>query len=93
MMDKEIFEDIMNHAADQFNWWFTPIDDSWELWNEICAKPHDYPEDVVEAILSMDTQERLIWRTELAEKGYEMTPMQVDQYIYIIQLASEGGVL
>ena len=39
----------------------------------------------------MDTEDRLIWRTELAEKGYEMTPMQVDQYMYILEMARDGG--
>tara|TARA_R110002110_G_scaffold403703_1_gene621591 strand:+ start:113 stop:394 length:282 start_codon:yes stop_codon:yes gene_type:complete len=93
MMNRDTFEDVMKDAADEFGWWFMPMDDSWELWSEIVSKPQEYPQEVVEAILSMDTQERLIWRTELSEKGYEMTPMQVDQYIYIIQIAREDGVL
>ena len=43
MMNRDTFEDVMKDAADEFGWWFMPMDDSWELWNEICAKPHDYP--------------------------------------------------
>ena len=58
-------------------------DDFEELMNE--AEP------VVDALLNMDTEDRLIWRTELAEKGYEMTPMQVDQYMYILELARDSG--
>ena len=91
MMDKETIEVMMIRAADQFDWWFTPIDDSWELWSEIIDKPQDYPTEVVEIILSMDKEERLIWRMELAEKGYEMTPIQVDQYIYIMEMARDRG--
>ena len=89
MMNRDEFEHIMNEAANDFGWWFTPMDDSWELWNEIVTKPEDYPEPVVNALLNMDKQDRLIWRTELAEKGYEMTPMQVDEYLATIEYALE----
>ena len=91
MINRDDFEELMNEAANDFGWWFMPMDDSWELWNEIVTKPDDYPEPVVDALLNMDTEDRLIWRTELAEKGYEMTPMQVDQYMYILELARDSG--
>ena len=42
---------------------------------------------LLEALPDMDTEKRLRWRTSLAEQGFEMTPIQVDQYISIIELA------
>ena len=90
MMNRDEFEHIMNEAANDFGWWFTPMDDSWELWNEIVTKPDDYPEPVVDALLNMDTEDRLIWRTELAEKGYEMTPNTISNAGYFMQRYNES---
>jgi len=42
---------------------------------------------LLEALPLMDKDKRLRWRTSLAEQGFEMTPIQVDQYISIIELA------
>ena len=86
-MDKNTFIDILNCAAMEQDWWFVPVEDSWELYQEAVNDPHVYPRDHLESLFEMDKEERLIWRTELAERGYEMTPMQVDQYIFIIQTA------
>jgi hypothetical protein len=43
--------------------------------------------EVLEMLLTLDEGQRLLWRTALAEKGFEMTPLQVDQYISIVKLA------
>jgi len=43
--------------------------------------------EVLEMLLTLDDEQRLLWRTSLAEKGFEMTPMQVDQYISIVKIA------
>ena len=44
----------------------------------------------LESMSSMDTDQRLKWRTALAEMGHELTPLQVDQYISIVEMALEG---
>jgi hypothetical protein len=84
-MNKNTFIDILNCEADKQGWWVVSAEDSWELYEEALNNPQIYPNEILMALIGMDKEERLIWRTELAEKGYEMTPMQVDQYIFIIQ--------
>jgi len=86
-MDKNTFIDILNCEAEEQGWWFVPIEDSWELYRGVVNDPWEYPMEHLKALIEMDNEDRLIWRTELAERGYEMTPMQVDQYIFIVQTA------
>lgn len=43
----------------------------------------------LEEMPSMDTRERLLWRTALSEMGHELTPLQVDQYISIVEMVLE----
>ena len=92
-MNKEQFTHILNSEAEEQGWWFIPVEDSWELYEEARGKPNEYPPEVLKSLIEMDREDRLILRTELAERGYEMTPMQVDQYIFIIQTAIEKDAL
>ena len=92
-MNKEQFTHILNSEAEEQGWWFIPVEDSWELYEEARENPNEYPPEVLKSLIEMDREDRLIWRTELAERGYEMTPMQVDQYIFIIQTAIEKDAL
>ena len=41
-------------------------------------------------LTKMDTKERLLYRYSLAANGKELTPLQVDQYISMIELALEN---
>lgn len=41
-------------------------------------------------LTKMDTKERLLYRYSLAANGKEFTPLQVDQYISMIELALEN---
>ena len=47
----------------------------------------DQDVEVLEMLLTLDDEQRLLWRTALCEKGFEMTPIQVDQYISIVEIA------
>ena len=38
-------------------------------------------------VISMETEERLMLRSRIAEKGFELTPNQLDQYIFLLFLA------
>jgi hypothetical protein len=89
-MDKNTFIGILNSEAESQGWWFVPVEDSWELYREAINNPEIYPPEILHSLIEMDKEDRLIWRAELAERGYEMTPMQVDQYIFIINTAIES---
>ena len=91
-MDKNTFIDILNCEAKKQDWWFVPVQDSWELYEEASNNPQTYPPETLQALFEMDSEDRLILRTELAERGYEMTPMQVDQYIFILQTATQNNL-
>ena len=41
----------------------------------------------LESSLSMGAEERLRLRSRIAEKGFELTPNQLDQYIFLLFLA------
>ena len=43
--------------------------------------------DYLEKIGSMSRTEKLQWRTKLSELGIELTPDQVEDYIFILSLA------
>jgi len=67
------------------------VDHGWEVYLRIlslfkenkCEKTLDY----LETVGSMNQKERLAWRTKLAEMGIELTPSQVEDYIFILSLA------
>jgi len=91
-MDKNTFIDILNCEAEEQGWWFIPIEDSWELYQGVVNDPFQFPMEQLEQLYNMDKEDRLTWRTELAERGYEMTPIQVDQYIFIVKTAMENDL-
>lgn len=43
--------------------------------------------DYMYGVISMGTRERLMLRSRIAEKGFELTPNQLDQYIFLLFLA------
>jgi len=92
-MNKEQFTNLLNSEAETQGWWFIPVEDSWELYEEVRDNPTAYSPTILQSLIELDREDRLIWRTELAEVGYEMTPMQVDQYIFIIQTVMEKDLL
>jgi len=66
------------------------VKEAWDTYNETLMTIDSGTQiDVMllEALPLMTPAKRLLWRTSLAEQGFEMTPIQVDQYITIIELA------
>lgn len=43
--------------------------------------------DYLMTIVDFNRRQRLEFRTKLAEKGYELTPSQLDQYILLLMIA------
>jgi|TARA_R110002096_G_scaffold178356_1_gene355266 hypothetical protein len=93
-MTRKIFNDTMRDL------WSEPLKtaplsvtflrEAWDTYNDTLMTLDSGKQiDVMllEALPDMDTEKRLRWRTSLAEQGFEMTPIQVDQYISIIELA------
>lgn len=85
-MDKKIFIETMQDLwGKDFN-----FSEAWDVYNELSTngdKTECHTMELLEVLPNMDKNERLLWRTQLAEQGYELTPIQVDQYISIIELA------
>ena len=87
-MDKKIFiETMIDLWGKDFN-----FSEGWDIYNELSNDGDDVEcskRELMEALPQMNKNERLLWRTQLAEQGYELTPTQVDQYISIIELIIE----
>ncbi len=85
-MDKEIFLDTMRDL------WGDEIDlqEAWETYNDIMITRemgNNTDIRIMESLTIKTEQERLYWREKMAEQGIEMTHIQVDQYISIIEYA------
>ena len=86
-MNRKIFNQTIKALYDDID-----IIEAWETYNETLMTMGTGTErdvDVLQMLLTLDESQRLLWRTALAESGYEMTPRQVDQYISIVELALE----
>tara|TARA_Y100000996_G_C22209219_1_gene514684 strand:- start:36 stop:320 length:285 start_codon:yes stop_codon:yes gene_type:complete len=85
-MNKKEFISVMQEL------WGSDIDigEAWDTYGETCVAIDDNDLEAIralEGIAILDHEERLRWRMLMAEKGIEMTPIQVDQYVSIIELA------
>ena len=84
-MDRTIFKDTILQL-----WEDIDVIEAWETYNETMmtiSTGGDMDIEVLHMLPTLDYEQRLLWRTRLAEQGYEMTPTQVDQYISIVELA------
>lgn len=84
-MDKKIFVETMRDLwGKDFN-----FSEAWDVYNEMSQDGEEIEHsarELMQVLPNMDKNERLLWRTQLSEQGYELTPIQVDQYISIIEL-------
>ena len=75
-MDKKIFiETMIDLWGKDFN-----FSEGWDIYNELSNDGDDVEcskRELMEALPQMNKNERLLWRTQLAEQGYELTPTQV----------------
>ena len=84
-MTKKVFNQTIKDL-----WGNIDLMEAWETYNETTmASGEERDIDILSMLLTLDKGQRLLWRTSLAEAGYEMTPIQVDQYISIVGLAVE----
>ena len=68
-------------------------DSAWDIYQNVyllCQENDDATLQYLHDLCAMDKSCRLEWRTNLAEKGFELTPSQVNQYILIVGLALLG---
>lgn len=83
-MDRKIFKETILQL-----WEDIDIIEAWDTYNETMESIERGVEEVelLSMLSDLNKEQRLIWRTELAERGYEMTPIQIDQYISIVEIA------
>jgi hypothetical protein len=66
-----------------------PTDHAWDTYLNFLKMYKSADEDTVEFmynICNMTKKDMLRWRTRLAEKGFELTPNEIEQYILIAAL-------
>jgi|TARA_R110000824_G_scaffold285481_1_gene473666 hypothetical protein len=54
---------------------------------KMCLDGDKVTMDYLHDVINMSSDERLELRTRIAERGFELTPNQLDQYIFILVLA------
>lgn len=65
-------------------------EDAWKTYNnfyEICCEGDKDTINYLHLVVDMEKDARLLLRNRIAEKGFELTPNQLDQYIFLLFLA------
>jgi len=65
------------------------IDTAWDIYLNFLKLYKSADEDTIQymhKLSTMTTKEILGWRHEIAERGYELTPNEVEQYVLIIAI-------
>jgi len=65
-------------------------DSAWKTYRNFYDMYSDGDRSTIEymyGVVSMETEERLRLRSRIAERGFELTPNQLDQYIFLLFLA------
>jgi hypothetical protein len=86
-MDRKEFISVMKELWGEYD---IDYQEAWDTYDETFAVVFDGDREAIralEGIAMLNAAERLHWRMLMAEKGIEMTPVQVDQYVSIIELA------
>ncbi len=68
----------------------TDMEDAWDTYQDLIQQLEEQDDsagDQMQQLTEMNAKERLIWRTCLSEAGIELTPMQVDDFLKIVELA------
>ena len=63
---------------------------AWNVYQKVirlCQEGDLYTITYLHQLCLMDKEEKLAWRTKIAERGFELTPNEVDQYMLIVGLA------
>jgi hypothetical protein len=65
-------------------------DTAWQTYQnfyDICSSGDQPTMEYLYVVVGMGAKERLNLRSRIAEKGFELTPNQLDQYIFLLFLA------
>ena len=84
-MDKELLYDMLSSAYEDT----IDINKAWSLYenfDELCINGDFTTILYLYKICMMNKQEKLKWRTKIAELGFELTPNEVDQYLLILTI-------
>jgi hypothetical protein len=66
------------------------FDKAWKTYNNFLAIFKDEDEATIDYLLNivnMNYRQKLLLRNRIAERGYELTPNELDQYIFILLMA------
>jgi|TARA_B100000131_G_C17612764_1_gene408392 hypothetical protein len=66
------------------------LDKAWKTYNNFINIFEDKDQDTIDYLLDvvdMDRKQRLVLRNRIAERGFELTPNELDQYIFILLMA------
>lgn len=89
MMSRSSFNEVMRELWQMKS---EDLSEAWQTYQEAVDtinRGDKMQMEVMEALPLLDRHRRLRWRENMAEQGIEMTPIQVDQYISILELAME----
>ena len=71
----------------------TDMEDAWDTYLDLVKQLYEQDDsagDQMQQLTEMNAKERLVWRNCLSEAGVELTPMQVDDYLKIVEFALES---
>ena len=66
------------------------LDKAWKTCNNFINIFEDEDQATIDYlfdVVNMDRQQRLVLRNRIAERGFELTPNELDQYIFILLMA------
>jgi len=89
MMSRSSFNDIMRQL---YRLTTDELSEAWDTYKEAVdtlETGNRTQVSVMQNLPMLNSEMRLRWRTNMAEQGIEMTPIQVDQYMSILELAME----
>tara|TARA_R100000406_G_C3112846_1_gene124839 strand:+ start:657 stop:929 length:273 start_codon:yes stop_codon:yes gene_type:complete len=89
MMSRSSFNEVMRELWQMKS---EDLSEAWQTYQEAVDtinRGDKMQMEVMEALPLLDRRRRLRWRENMAIQGIEMTPIQVDQYISILELAME----
>ena len=89
-MNKLQFVSILSKLISDPSITKTDMDEAWDTYQDLreqLSEEDDSAGEQMQQLTQMNSKERLVWRTCLAECGIELTPMQVDDYLKIVELA------
>ena len=79
----ELLESFYNDAIEPESAWQT-----YQNFYQICTDGDKDTMEYMYDVIQMDTTQRLALRHKIAARGFELTPSQLNQYIFLLLLAT-----